>query len=45
MTCRSEKMAMHPSYKKQLLLLPIELVKLQRHFIQCNNKIVEDQSD
>ncbi len=31
---------MHPSYKKQLLLLQIELVKLQRHFIQCNNKIL-----
>lgn len=28
------------SYKKQLLLLQIELVKLQRHFIQCNNKIL-----
>lgn len=31
---------MHLSYKKQLLLLQIELVKLQRHFIQCNNKIL-----
>jgi polyphosphate kinase 2 len=28
------------SYKKQLLLLQIELVKLQRHFIQCNNRIL-----
>lgn len=28
------------SYKKQLLLLQIELVKLQRHFIQCDNKIL-----
>jgi polyphosphate kinase len=31
---------MRLSYKKQLLLLQIELVKLQRHFIQCNNKIL-----
>jgi len=28
------------SYKKQLLLLQIELVKLQRHFIKCNNRIL-----
>jgi polyphosphate kinase 2 len=28
------------NYKKQLLLLQIELVKLQRHFIQCNNRIL-----
>lgn len=28
------------SYKKQLHLLQIELVKLQRHFIKCDNKIL-----
>lgn len=27
-------------YKKQLLHLQIELVKLQRHFIKCNNRIL-----
>jgi polyphosphate kinase 2 len=27
-------------YKSQLHLLQIELVKLQRHFIECNNKIL-----
>tara|TARA_R110002020_G_scaffold26460_38_gene85599 strand:- start:2630 stop:3430 length:801 start_codon:yes stop_codon:yes gene_type:complete len=27
-------------YKKQLLALQIELVKLQRHFIKCNDKIL-----
>lgn len=31
---------MHLSYKQQLLLLQIELVKLQRHFIKCDNKIL-----
>jgi polyphosphate kinase len=31
---------MKKTYKKQLLLLQTELVKLQRHFIQCNNKIL-----
>lgn len=29
-----------PSYKKQLRLLQIELVKLQRHFIGCNDRIL-----
>jgi polyphosphate kinase 2 len=28
------------AYKKSLLQLQIELVKLQRHFIQCNDKIL-----
>ena len=31
---------MNSNYKSQLLQLQIELVKLQRHFIECDNKIL-----